>query len=73
MPRDVASRAAKQVCDDGFGVNKSGLAVYLDFASAIERYGKSQASARPGQFGQEPGAQVGEKVVEQKYGNLFEM
>src|SRR5690606_34382398 len=39
VPRDVASRAAKQACDEGRGVNKTGLAVYLDFASAIERYG----------------------------------
>ncbi|MEZ4950317.1 MAG: hypothetical protein R2784_13155 [Saprospiraceae bacterium] len=40
VPRDVASRAAKVVCDEGYGVAKTGLAVYLDFAAAIERYGK---------------------------------
>ena len=43
VPRDVASRAAKERCDAGFGVNKTGEAVYLDFASAIIRYGKEQA------------------------------
>ncbi|MGB5384188.1 MAG: succinate dehydrogenase (quinone) flavoprotein subunit, partial [Lutimonas sp.] len=43
VPRDVASRAAKERCDAGFGVNKTGEAVYLDFASAIERYGRTQA------------------------------
>src|SRR5690606_6214647 len=44
VPRDVASRAAKERCDAGFGVNKTGEAVFLDFASAIERYGKEQAA-----------------------------
>jgi len=44
VPRDVASRAAKERCDAGFGVNKTGEAVYLDFASAIKRYGKEQAN-----------------------------
>jgi len=43
VPRDVASRAAKERCDAGFGVNKTGEAVYLDFASSIIRYGKEQA------------------------------
>src|SRR6187397_321008 len=42
VPRDVASRAAKERCDAGFGVNKTGEAVYLDFAAAIERYGRTQ-------------------------------
>lgn len=74
VPRDVASRAAKQACDQGFGVNESGLAVFLDFQSAIERYGKMAAH----QHGLEnPDTQTirkyGEEVVEQKYGNLFEM
>ena len=40
VPRDVASRAAKERCDAGFGVNKTGEAVYLDYSSAIQRYGK---------------------------------
>ena len=53
VPRDVASRAAKERCDAGFGVNNTGLAVYLDFKEAIGR--------------------LGQKVVEEKYGNLFEM
>jgi len=44
VPRDVASRAAKERCDAGFGVNKTGEAVFLDFASAIERYGKEAAT-----------------------------
>src|SRR6188768_13443 len=44
VPRDIASRAAKERCDAGFGVNKTGEAVYLDFAAAIERYGKTQAN-----------------------------
>ena len=46
VPRDVASRAAKVACDEGYGVNASGLAVYLDFAAAIQRYGKSEANAQ---------------------------
>jgi len=74
VPRDVASRAAKVACDEGKGVAPTGLAVYLDFASAIERYGKSAANS---QGIENPSkAQItalGEKVVEEKYGNLFEM
>ena len=53
VPRDIASRAAKERCDAGFGVGPTGLAVYLDFADAIRRLGK--------------------EVVEQRYGNLFQM
>ena len=48
VPRDVASRAAKERCDAGFGVNASGLAVYLDFAEAISRLGKNVVKARYG-------------------------
>ena len=74
VPRDVASRAAKERCDAGFGVNATGEAVYLDFAAAIERYGKEQAAI---QGMKNPSAaeirELGEKVVESKYGNLFEM
>ena len=44
VPRDVASRAAKERCDAGFGVNQTGEAVFLDFASAIQRYGKIEAN-----------------------------
>jgi succinate dehydrogenase / fumarate reductase flavoprotein subunit len=53
VPRDVASRAAKQMCDQGFGVGATGRAVYLDFAEAIGR--------------------LGETVVRERYGNLFDM
>ncbi|MEL6941113.1 MAG: fumarate reductase/succinate dehydrogenase flavoprotein subunit [Bacteroidota bacterium] len=48
VPRDVASRAAKYVCDEGRGVSKTGLAVYLDFSAAINRLGKDAISARYG-------------------------
>jgi succinate dehydrogenase / fumarate reductase, flavoprotein subunit len=74
VPRDVASRAAKERCDAGFGVNSTGEAVYLDFSSAIERYGKEKALI----LGiSNPSSQkiieLGEAVVSQKYGNLFQM
>jgi succinate dehydrogenase / fumarate reductase, flavoprotein subunit len=52
-PRDIASRAAKEVCDEGRGVGETGLGVYLDFSDAIKRLGK--------------------QVIEERYGNLFEM
>jgi succinate dehydrogenase / fumarate reductase flavoprotein subunit len=74
VPRDVASRAAKERCDQGYGVNSTGEAVYLDFSAAIERYGKEKAlitgvtSPTLDKI-----IELGEKVVEQKYGNLFEM
>ena len=74
VPRDVASRAALYRCNDGHGVNKSGLAVYLDFSSAIIRYGKSAATSQSIQNPTE--AQIikmGTEVVSAKYGNLFEM
>ncbi|MCH4551880.1 fumarate reductase/succinate dehydrogenase flavoprotein subunit [Aestuariibaculum lutulentum] len=74
VPRDVASRAAKERCDAGYGVNATGEAVYLDFASAIERYGKEQARI---QNIENPSAQkvydLGKAIVEAKYGNLFQM
>jgi succinate dehydrogenase / fumarate reductase flavoprotein subunit len=74
VPRDVASRAAKERCDAGFGVNKTGEAVYLDFASAIIRYGREQAKIK----GLNPEdeslvKQLGTEVIENKYGNLFQM
>ncbi len=53
VPRDVASRAVKAVCDEGYGVGEHGLGVYLDFADAIKRCGRA--------------------VIEERYGNLFEM
>ncbi len=52
-PRDIASRGAKEVCDEGRGVGERGLGVYLDFADSINRLGKP--------------------VIEERYGNLFEM
>ncbi|MGX1928157.1 fumarate reductase/succinate dehydrogenase flavoprotein subunit [Flagellimonas sp. 2504JD4-2] len=74
VPRDVASRAAKERCDAGFGVNKTGEAVYLDFASAIERYGKEKALTS-GIKDPDKGTitKLGEEVIEAKYGNLFQM
>ncbi|HEX2277334.1 MAG TPA: fumarate reductase/succinate dehydrogenase flavoprotein subunit, partial [Candidatus Tectomicrobia bacterium] len=53
VPRDVGSRAAKRVCDEGRGVGPGGQGVYLDFADAIKR--------------------LGEHVIRERYGNLFEM
>ena len=74
VPRDVASRAAKERCDAGFGVNKTGEAVYLDFASAITRYGKEQAHVK-GLNEDDPilVKKLGQQVVRAKYGNLFQM
>ncbi|MCM5662171.1 fumarate reductase/succinate dehydrogenase flavoprotein subunit [Galbibacter mesophilus] len=74
VPRDVASRAAKERCDAGFGVNKTGEAVFLDFESAIMRYGKEQAIIHGNPNASEKEIrELGEKVVENKYGNLFQM
>jgi succinate dehydrogenase / fumarate reductase flavoprotein subunit len=74
VPRDVASRAAKVACDEGLGVAPTGLAVFLDFSDAIMRYGRSKANtmnmANPSD---QAIRELGEKVVEEKYGNLFEM
>ena len=74
VPRDVASRAAKERCDAGFGVNKTGEAVYLDFSSAITRYGKEQVLLQ----GEDPNdhnliKKMGQEIVKSKYGNLFQM
>ena len=74
VPRDVASRAAKERCDAGYGVNATGEAVYLDFASAIQRYGKEQAHIKG--LDENDAALVkklGQEVVRVKYGNLFQM
>lgn len=74
VPRDIASRAAKERCDEGFGVNATGEAVYLDFSSAIIRYGKAQANVKGIHNPSEKQIiELGTKVVEQKYGNLFQM
>ena len=74
VPRDVASRAAKERCDAGFGVNKTGEAVYLDFAAAIQRYGKETALIEhiSNPSGEEI-KKLGAAVIENKYGNLFQM
>ncbi|GAA4233510.1 fumarate reductase/succinate dehydrogenase flavoprotein subunit [Postechiella marina] len=74
VPRDVASRAAKERCDAGYGVNATGEAVYLDFASAIERYGKEQAKIHNINNPSEAKIyELGQAIVEAKYGNLFQM
>ena len=74
VPRDVASRAAKERCDAGFGVNKTGEAVYLDFKSAIMRYGKEEALIHGNHNPSDKEIyDYGKKVVENKYGNLFQM
>ncbi len=74
VPRDVASRAAKERCDEGYGVNKTGEAVFLDFSSAIIRYGKEQAHVK----GLDENDKIlvkklGQDVIRSKYGNLFQM
>jgi succinate dehydrogenase / fumarate reductase flavoprotein subunit len=74
VPRDIASRAAKERCDKGFGVNKTGEAVYLDFSHAIIRYGEEKAKIS-GQDSSDSNIvyKLGKEVVKQKYGNLFQM
>ncbi len=74
VPRDIASRAAKERCDAGYGVGTSKMAVYLDYAAAIERYGKGEVNklnlhdATPEKI-----IELGKAVVKEKYGNLFDM
>ncbi len=74
VPRDVASRAAKERCDEGHGVGASKMAVFLDFKAAIDRFGKGQAKKASIE---NPTAEqlkaFGKQVVEEKYGNLFAM
>ena len=74
VPRDIASRAAKERCDKGFGVNKTGEAVFLDFSHAIIRYGKEKAKVS-GLDSSDSDLiyRLGRDVVKQKYGNLFQM
>ncbi len=75
VPRDVASRAAKERCDAGYGVGTTGQAVYLDFKfNLINKYGKTEA----GKLGIEnPDIEtlmrLGKEVVKEEYGNLFDM
>jgi succinate dehydrogenase / fumarate reductase flavoprotein subunit len=74
VPRDVASRAAKERCDAGYGVGNSKMAVYLDYASAIERYGKTESNKRGmANASKEEIISMGKEVVKEKYGNLFDM
>tara|TARA_R110000787_G_scaffold45993_4_gene111922 strand:- start:11577 stop:13574 length:1998 start_codon:yes stop_codon:yes gene_type:complete len=74
VPRDVASRAAKERCDAGYGVNKTGEAVYLDFAAAFVRYGKEQAHVKGLDESDEALIKkLGQEIVKNKYGNLFQM
>ncbi len=75
VPRDVASRAAKERCDAGYGVGTTGQAVYLDFKfNLINKYGKTEA----GKLGienpdMETLMRLGKEVVKEEYGNLFDM
>ncbi len=82
VPRDVASRAAKERCDAGYGVGTSKQAVYLDYADAIKRYGKIEAGkqalhdvneATIAKLGDAEIIKLGKEVVKEKYGNLFDM
>jgi succinate dehydrogenase / fumarate reductase flavoprotein subunit len=74
VPRDIASRAAKERCDAGHGVGTSKMAVFLDYAAAIERYGKAEANKNNihNASAQQIKA-MGTAVVKEKYGNLFDM
>lgn len=74
VPRDVASRAAKERCDAGYGVGASKMAVYLDFAYNIKRYGTVEANKRNITNASEAEIiKMGKEVVKEKYGNLFDM
>ena len=74
VPRDVASRAAKERCDAGYGINTTGEAVYLDFAYAFNRYGTEQAKIKGIKNpSKEEIIKLGQAIIEEKYGNLFQM
>ncbi|MDQ6889672.1 MAG: fumarate reductase/succinate dehydrogenase flavoprotein subunit [Bacteroidota bacterium] len=74
VPRDVASRAAKERCDAGYGVGTTKMAVFLDFADAIKRYGKVEIGKRGmADAENETVVSLGKEVIAEKYGNLFEM
>ncbi|MBO9633296.1 MAG: fumarate reductase/succinate dehydrogenase flavoprotein subunit [Chitinophagaceae bacterium] len=74
VPRDVASRAAKERCDAGYGVGTSKQAVYLDFAAAIQRYGEIEVGKHGlANVSPEEIIKLGKAVVKEKYGNLFDM
>jgi len=74
VPRDVASRAAKERCDAGYGVGSSKQAVYLDYADAIRRFGSTEAG-KHGLTNVDNATiiKLGKEVVKEKYGNLFDM
>ena len=74
VPRDVASRAAKERCDAGYGVGSSRMAVYLDFAANMMRYGQIEANKQGlHNPSKETIRELGRAVVKEKYGNLFDM
>lgn len=74
VPRDVASRAAKERCDAGYGVGASKMAVYLDFTANMKRYGIVEANKKNIHNPSEDEImQLGKEVVREKYGNLFDM
>src|SRR5690606_37137701 len=74
VPRDVASRAAKERCDAGYGVGASKMAVYLDFAFNTKRYGQVEANKRNiHNASEEEIIRLGKDVIKEKYGNLFDM
>jgi succinate dehydrogenase / fumarate reductase, flavoprotein subunit len=74
VPRDIASRAAKERCDAGYGVGASKMAVYLDYAAAIDRYGKAEVNKNNIENpSPELIRELGKAVVKEKYGNLFDM
>jgi len=74
VPRDVASRAAKERCDAGYGVGTSRQAVYLDYADAISRFGVTEAGKQGlGNVDEATIISLGRAVVKEKYGNLFDM
>jgi len=74
VPRDVASRGAKERCDAGYGVGNSKMAVYLDFAFNTARYGRTEATKRNiHNPSHEEIMRLGKEVVKEKYGNLFDM
>jgi succinate dehydrogenase / fumarate reductase, flavoprotein subunit len=75
VPRDVASRAAKERCDAGYGVGTSKMAVYLDFKhNLMNKYGKAEATKRGIANPDEKTLyDLGKEVIKQQYGNLFDM
>jgi succinate dehydrogenase / fumarate reductase flavoprotein subunit len=75
VPRDIASRAAKERCDGGYGVGPSKMAVYLDFKyNMMQKYGRTEASKHNIENPDDATLlRLGQEVVKEKYGNLFDM